>query len=458
MEPPSVTKRKTVTEPINDHIKHDKQGRTPKKRRREMLLGLGFWIQGFRCFPWMAVIFFLKDGLHVDPSTLQILLNSANLPMVAKPFYGLVSDSFYFFGQHRIPYIAGGALLQALSWFAIASSPSSTISFFTISIYLLLGNLGAAIVEVANDAVVAECAKQPTTNNNSADLQSFAWVAAAIGGISGNLLGGLSVDQFSPRAMFLFFGILLILQFFITVSVSEKSLDLPKNHSKHDIRSQFSELLLVLRRPEIYQPIIWFSVSFAVIPALTGSMFYYQTQHLNIESSVLGISKVFGQITMLLWGVVYKRHLKSLPPRTLIASIQGTMACLMVSDALFVNGFYRSLGIPDSLYVVVVSGFLEVVYYFKILPFSILMAKLCPPGCEGSLMAFVMSTIALAFIVSGYIGVTLASWVVTETDVSGLRNALVIQAVCTIVPLLWSSYIPDSPRPEAEAKGQKKQE
>ncbi|KAI7739647.1 hypothetical protein M8C21_027762 [Ambrosia artemisiifolia] len=447
-----LTKRKPLTEPINDK----KVAPTRSKgRKREMLLGLGFWIQGFRCFPWLAVIFFLKDGLRVDPSTLQILLNSANLPMVAKPAYGLLSDSYYFFGQHRIPYIAAGALLQAVSWFAIASSPSSTISFFTITVYLLLGNLGAAIVEVANDAVVAECAKQPTNNSN---LQSFAWVAAAVGGISGNLAGGLSVDRFSPRAMFLFFGILLILQFFITVSVSEKSLNLPKNQSKHDIRSQFSELLLVLRRPEIYQPIIWFSASFAVIPALTGSMFYYQTEHLNIDSSVLGVSKVFGQITMLLWGVVYNRHLKSLPPRTLISSIQGTMAVLMISDALFVNGFYRSMGVPDSLYVVVVSGFLEVIYFFKILPFSVLMAKLCPPGCEGSLMAFVMSTIALAFIVSGYIGVTLASWVVTETDVSGLPNALVIQAVCTIVPLIWSSYIPDSPKPEAEAEGQKKEE
>lgn len=58
----------------------------------------------------MAVNFFLKDGLKVDPSTLQILQSSANLPMVAKTFYGILSDSFYIFGQHRVPYIAfGGA-------------------------------------------------------------------------------------------------------------------------------------------------------------------------------------------------------------------------------------------------------------------------------------------------------------------------------------------------------------
>ncbi|KAL4557544.1 hypothetical protein LXL04_035726 [Taraxacum kok-saghyz] len=413
------------------------------KGRRALLLAIGFWIQGLRCYPWMGVIFFLKDGLHVDPSTLQILQNSANLPMVAKPFYGLLSDSFYIFGQHRIPYIACGAFLQAVSWFAIASIPPSSITFFTITINLLLGNLGAAIAEVANDAVVAECAKQPT----GADLQSFAWVAGAFGGIMGNLLGGISIERLSSRTMFLLFGILLTLQFFFTISVNERSLDLPKNKSNHGIKKQLSDLLLVLRKPEIYQPISWFAASCAIIPALTSTMFYFQTQHLNIESSTLGISKVYGQVAMLTWGIVYNRRLKSIPPRKLISTIQATMAVLMLSDSLFVTGFYHKIGIPDSLYVIFVSGVLEVLYYFKNLPFSVLMAKLCPPGCEGSLMAFVMSTIALSYIASGYIGVALASYIeVTENDFSGLRKALWIQAACTVVPLFWCSLIPAGPK------------
>ncbi|XP_024971028.1 probable folate-biopterin transporter 7 isoform X2 [Cynara cardunculus var. scolymus] len=424
MESSSRNKLEKFTKTSNDSIRYKERGRTKGGGRREMLLGIGFLMQGFRCFPWMAVIFFLKDGLRVDPSTLQILQNSANLPMVAKPFYGLLSDSFYVFGQHRIPYIAFGALLQAVSWLTIASLPSSSMSFFTITVYLLLGNLGASIVEVANDAVVAECGKQSANDSgsSSSDLQSYAWVASSIGGVLGNLLGGISITQFSPSAMFSFFGILLTLQFFITISVSERSLDLPKSPSNHGIRKQLSELLLVLRKPEIYQPISWFAASYAIIPALTGTMFFYQTQHLKIESSVLGISK-------------------------------GTMAVLMVSDALFVNGFYRTMGIPDSLYIVVVSGLLEVLYFFKTLPFSVLMAKLCPAGCEGSLMAFVMSSIALAFIVSGYLGVALGSYVeITETDFSGFQKGLLIQAACTVLPLFWSSVIPEYPKLKTQKK------
>ncbi|GMY06928.1 probable folate-biopterin transporter 7 isoform X1 [Fagus crenata] len=425
------------------------------------ILGFGYWVQGFRCFPWMAVIFFLKDGINVDPATLQLLQNSSNLPMVAKPLYGVVSDAVYIAAQHRIPYIAIGALLQAVSWLAIAILSPSSISIFSITLFLLLSNLGASIAEVANDAIVAEVGKQPTSSSKSSqssssgELQSYVWMASSAGGVLGNLLGGIVIDRTSPQTMFLFFGLLLALQFFITITVRESSLNLPKSKPNAGIRKQLSELAVVLRKPEIAYSITWFAASYAIIPALTGTMFFYQTQHLKIESSVLGISKVFGQAAMLLWSIVYNQQLKSVPPRKLISAIQALMAVFMISDVLFVKGFYRNMGVPDSLYVVIFSGFLEVLFFFKILPFSVLIAQFCPPGCEGSLMAFVMSAIALAFIVSGYLGVALASYIgVTGDNFSGLPLGLLIQAVCTVLPIYWSSCIPD----DVKAKSRRKKE
>ncbi|CAM8973528.1 unnamed protein product [Rhodiola kirilowii] len=431
-----------------------------RKDPAKKLLGLGFWVQGFRCFPWMAVNFFLKDGIMVDSSTLQLLQNSANLPMVGKPFYGVVSDAVYIRGQHRVPYIAIGALLQAVSWIAIAILPTSKISIFTMSVYLLLSNLGASIVEVAHDAIVAESGKQPArggaqqpSSSSSSDLQSFAWMASSLGGVLGNLLGGFAISRFSSQNMFLVFGLLLSLQFFITVAVRESSLNLPKSSSNVGIRKQLVELGATLRKPKIAYSIAWFAASYAVIPALTGTMFFYQTQHLHFNSTVLGISKVFGQVASLVWSIVYKRYLKSAPPRHLISAIQATMAVFMLSDVLFVRGFYRTMGLPDSIYVVISSGLLEVLYFFKMLPFNILIAQLCPAGCEGSLMAFVASSIALAFIVSGYLGVALASYVgVSENDFSGFPLALLIQAACTLLPLAWATWIADPPKPKSRTK------
>lgn len=350
------------------------------------------------------------------------------------------------------------AFLQAISWMAIAIFSASGISFTSITFYLLLGNLGASIVEVANDAMVAETAKQPTSSkktksSSSNGLQSFVWMASSIGGILGNLIGGIVIDKFAPRMIFLVYGILLALQFLITGLIRESTLALPKSSSKEGFKKQISELMVALKKPDILHSILWFAFSYSVIPALTGTMFFYQTQHLKIESSLLGISKVMGQAAMLLWGAVYNSRLKSISSRKLIVAVQVTMVAFMLSDYLFVKGIYKSFGIPDSLYVVVFAGLLEVLYFFKILPFSVLMAQLCPPGCEGSIMAFVMSAIALSFIISGYLGVALATYFgVNGDDFSGLPQALLVQAGCTLVPIFWASWVAEDAKAKVKPK------
>lgn len=346
-----------------------------------------------------------------------------------------------------------------MSWLAIAILSPSSISIFSVSLYLLLGNLGASIAEVANDAIVAEVGKQLTSSSKSSqpsssgELQSYVWMASSAGGVLGNLLGGIMMDRFSQQTMFLFFGLLLSLQFFMTITVRESSLNLPKSKANVGITKQLSELSVALRKPEIAYSLIWFAASYATIPALTGTMFFYQTEYLKMDSSVLGLSKVFGQAAMLLWSIIYNRHLKSVPPRKLISAIQALMAIFMLSDVLFVKGFYKTIGVPDSVYVVIFSGLLEVLFFFKILPLSVLIPQFCPSGCEGSLMAFVMSTIALAFIVSGFFGVALASYVgVTGDDFSGFPIALLIQAACTVLPIYWSSCIPDDVKSKSRRK------
>ncbi|KAG8100933.1 hypothetical protein GUJ93_ZPchr0164g26833 [Zizania palustris] len=228
---------------------------------RRRVIGMGFWVQGFRLFPWLGVNFFLKDGMGVAASSLQILQASANLPMVAKPLVGLISDSVPICGYRRLPYVAVGALLQAIScrgW-------------------------------QASDLILRVSSALP-------------W--------------------------------------------------------------------LYLRAPS------------------------------NSRRQIL----------------IYQQSPAS--------------------------GIYRNFGIPDSIYTIVFSGLLEGLMLFKVLPFSVLVAKLCPGGCEGSVMAFVMSALALATIISGYLGVALAEFMgASGGDFSALPACLLIEAACTMLPLCFSSLI-----------------
>ncbi|KMZ67366.1 Transporter, folate-biopterin transporter [Zostera marina] len=410
------------------------------------ILDIGSSVQGFRCFPNMAVNFFLKDGLRVSPSTAQILQNSTNLPMIGKPIYGVLSDAIGIRGEHRLPYIAIGVLLQVISWLSIIFLPPSCITKITLTMFLLLGNVGASIVDVAHDAIAAEVGRH---TNSTGKIQAMVLSFSSVTGILGNLLGGVALSKTSTSSMFSIFAVILTVQFLVIISISENSLSLPARmnslSSSVRIRQQFSQLWNAICIPEVASSIGWLAISFSLVPVLFGTMFYYQTSHLKLDSSVIAMSKVLGQIYLLIWSLTYEKWLKKIPPRKLFMYLQGSVVTLMLCDFAFVQGFFRCLGIPDPVYVILLSGLIEVMtLQFKNIPFNVLFSRLCPVGCEGSLVAFVMSITAMTTMISSYLGVALAKWAVVSGDeFSGISLAITVQIICAAVPISIGWWIPD---------------
>jgi hypothetical protein len=76
----------------------------------------------------------MAHNLNLHPSQLQLLQISGNLPMVAKPLYGLLSDAFYIGGAHRVPYILMGGLLSYIS----SALSSLCFSAFIASVQIVL--------------------------------------------------------------------------------------------------------------------------------------------------------------------------------------------------------------------------------------------------------------------------------------------------------------------------------
>lgn len=117
--PTQVLQRKTGEKKRRDFegIKRDNNESQSLVGSREMLVlcGFGYWVQGFRCFPWLALNFHMTHSLNLSPSILQLVQNSGNLPMVAKPLYGILSDAFSINGARRIPYISIGGWVSNLS-------------------------------------------------------------------------------------------------------------------------------------------------------------------------------------------------------------------------------------------------------------------------------------------------------------------------------------------------------
>ncbi|XP_010262481.1 PREDICTED: probable folate-biopterin transporter 9, chloroplastic isoform X2 [Nelumbo nucifera] len=424
------------------------------------LCGFGYWVQGFRCFPWLAMNFHMAHTLKLHPSTLQLIQSSGNLPMVAKPLYGVLSDAVYIGGAHRIPYISIGVLLQILSWGALALIPLAGEALPILMVCILLSNLGASVTEVANEALVAEYSQRHRVSG----VQSYAFKALAAGGILGNLIGGFFLMKTQKTKMiFLLFAALLSLQLAISSTTSEDAFSLPQPSDHHIIRNsvsedlhrKFSSLISAIGEERIAGPLTWIVASIAGVPILSGAIFCYQTQCLGLDPSIIGMSKVIGQLMLLSATIFYDRYWKRISFRKLIGMVQIVYASSLLLDLVLVKQINLRLGIPNEAYVLCFSGLAEIVAQFKLLPFSVLFANLCPAGCEGSLTSFLASALCLSSIVSGFLGVGLASLIgVTSGDYSSLPLGILLQFLAALVPLGWLSLLPISqPLSSKEKKG-----
>lgn len=354
--------------------------------------------------------------------------------------------------------VQSSVLLQIFSWNLLAFVPSAREVLTNLVAIVLLSNLGASITEVAKDALVAEYGKE----HKIGGLQSYAFMALAAGGILGNLIGGYFLLKMPPRTMFIIFSSLLSLQLAISFSTREDSLGIPqlsgqdiaRKSISESIRKQFSDLVVAISDKSIFRPLIWIVGSIAMVPMLSGSIFCYQTQCLNLDPTVIGWSRVIGQLMLLSGTVLYNRYWKKLPMRKLIGVVQILYASSLLLDLVLVRQINLKLGIPNEVFALCFSGLAEVLAQFKLLPFSVLFATLCPKGCEGSLTSFLASALILSSIASGFLGVGLASLLgITSGDYSGLTAGILMQFVAALIPLRWIHSVPMSrPIPEKQRR------
>ena len=314
---------------------------------------------------------------------------------------------------------------------------------------ILVGNLGASVTEVVSDAVVTEFSR----TQKAGVLQSYAFIALAAGSLLGNLSGGyVLLKTQEPKIMFTAFSVLLGFQLALSLGTKETLPSTPRNTRSRlvtsslaaNLRKQFSNLMTAITEERIFYPLTWIMTSFAVVPILSGTMFCFQTQYLKLDPSIIGLSKVMGQVMVLSLTVLYNRYLKRIPLRHLIAGVQMLYAVAVLSDLVLVKQINLMLGIPNEIHVLCFSALAEAIAQFKVLPFSVLLSSLCPPGCEGSLFAFFTSGLVFSAILSGVFGVGLSTLIgVSSVDYSNLPLGILLQSLAALLPLGWISFLPE---------------
>ncbi|CAK9161349.1 unnamed protein product [Ilex paraguariensis] len=343
------------------------------------LVCLIYFTQGFRSFVWTAVSYQLKDNLKLSPSASQFVSSIAFFPWSIKPLYGILSDCIPIRGRKRIPYLMIATLLSLFPWVLLGLTASSRNSKVQLMTLLSLQNLGSAMADVVIDAMIAEAVRFERASF-AGDLQSISWMAMALGGIGGSLLGGYALTNLQIDKIFLLFAVLPSMQLLSCGLVEERSVSskvllevstsngsLVENtsildednfsaknsknstsrrkksmknskkklvitdnlhiHEKHgSMASQWFRsfkmatytLFQAFRQPIILRPMAWFFLAHVTVPNLSTTMFYYQTEFLKLEASFLGTVRVVGWLGLMLGTFIYNRYLKKMKLRRIL--------------------------------------------------------------------------------------------------------------------------------------------
>lgn len=122
---------------------------------------LVYFVQGILGISRLAVSFYFKDELGLDPAELAIFSGLSALPWLIKPVYGFLSDTVPIFGYRRRSYLALCGVIGCAAWSTLAlSHPSPTFT----TLLLLVASAGTACSDVVVDSIVVGASRNASAS------------------------------------------------------------------------------------------------------------------------------------------------------------------------------------------------------------------------------------------------------------------------------------------------------
>ena len=356
------------------------------------------------------------------------MLSAAVLPWSFKPLYGLCSDAFPIFGQHRKPYLILASLLGLVAWSALAFLAAGGGSAVTSSsapptgllvVLLVLSSLSTALSDVIVDAMVAERSGEAARKASAAGLdgdaagtegenalQSLCWGSLSVGGLAGSGIGMIAASSLSVSHIFLLSASCPALGLLASQALTE----VPPADSEQTVggvtastgtstggpiaavKAQVVALLQALRNETIWKPLLFFWLQNALVPSPGQAMMFFSTDVLGFTQEFMSLQGVLAFTFLLLGTWVYSRYVQGIGFLRLFLWCQLAAAAISLLDLALVSRANLALGIPDKFFVLGSDALGTVLNRLTMQPFLVIAGRLCPSGCEAALFACFMST------------------------------------------------------------------
>ena len=238
----------------------------------------------------------LKNELHEDIATTASFFFWIGLAWYFKPFFGIFTDAFPFFGTRRKSYIITGSALCLLSFIALAYTPHRYAPLFVVCI---VNNIFMVITSTAVGGFMTEKAQALSASGR---FSSIFQVAYQMAGVLGGPLGGF----FAARA----FGVVNFASAFVMFLpiptaiffLRERRVTVDSSKMLGQAKSQLARALSA----KTMWAAAGFSFLFYFAPGIQTALFYQQQDVLHMSTERQGVmlflNGIFGMLTAAIYG------------------------------------------------------------------------------------------------------------------------------------------------------------
>ncbi|WCJ23802.1 Major facilitator superfamily protein [Euphorbia peplus] len=405
-----------------------------------------YFVQGVLGLSRLAVSFYMKDDLHLDPAETAVIAGFSSLPWLVKPLYGFISDSIPLFGYRRRSYLVLSGLLGAISWTMMATIVDSK---YTVAFCILLGSLSVAFSDVVVDSMVVERARGES-QSMSGSLQSLCWGSSAFGGIVSSYFSGSLVDAYGVRFVFGVTALLPLLTSAVAILVKENRVVAPTGQNLaimgpgflETSKKHIIELWGAVKQPHVFLPTL-FIFLWQATPHSDSAMFYFTTNKLGFTPEFLGRVKLVTSVASLAGVGLYNGFLKKVALRKIFVFTTITGTALGMTQVFLVTGLNREFGISDEWFAIGDSLILTVLAQASFMPVLVLAAKLCPEGMEATLFATLMSISNAGSVLGGLMGAGLTQlFGITRDSFDNLATLIILCNLSSLLPLPLLGLLP----------------
>jgi MFS family permease len=333
--------------------------------------------------------FLLKNDVHVTREQMAEFFFWCGLAWYLKPFAGILTDAFPFFGTRRRHYLLFSSALTALCWIGMAFLPHTfgalLLGAMTLSVFMVMASTvtGAFLVEAGQ--------RMGATGRLTSLRMLVGNFCALLQGPAGGFLATAGFAWATGANALVALTIFPIAYFYL------REQRVPQQGSAIVLQNARQQLKTIVRAKNLWLALLFIGLYY-FSPGFGTPLFYRQTDTLHFSKQAIGNLGVFSGGLAILAAISYSQLIKQVNIRMLLF-ISIALAALGTLFYLCYSNYGRAVLIESQ------NGFF---FGFAEVALMDLAARSTPKGCEGLGYSLILSIRNVALFGADIVGSALA--------------------------------------------------